>query len=59
MAMKRIRMRKAVGLRFGRVLQAGAVLEIPRDLDAETATAWVNAGLAFEDKVQAPFETKA
>jgi len=49
--MKRIRMRKAVGLAHGRVIQAGAVLDIPRDLDVGTAKAWVDAGLAFEDKL--------
>jgi hypothetical protein len=60
MAMKRIRMVKAVGLRLGRVYQAGRVLEIPGEIDNETAKAWVAAGLAIEDKLDPRrLETKA
>jgi hypothetical protein len=60
MAIKRIRMLKAVGLRLGRVYQAGRVLEIPGDLDNESAKAWIAAGLAIEDKIDPRrLETKA
>ena len=56
MAMKRIRMRKGVVYqgksdRWARAIASDAVLNVPQDIDGDTAKAWVEAGLAIEDKL--------
>jgi hypothetical protein len=64
MAPKRIRMRRGVVYqtasdKWARAIAAGAVLAVPQDIDAETALAWLKAGLAIEDKLgPGPAETK-
>lgn len=64
MALKRIRMRRSVvyyepGAKYERAIAAGQVLNVPEDLDKDTAKAWLKAGLAIEDKLgPGPAETK-
>jgi hypothetical protein len=56
MAIQKIRLRKGVIFqgktdKWARVLAPDAVLYVPQDIDKETAKAWVDAGLAIEDKL--------
>ena len=56
MGVTRIRMRKGVVYqdksdKWARAIASDAVLNIPQDIDRDTAKAWVAAGLAIEDKL--------